>query len=90
MPGGLAEWETELVPTFDIRTWTVHTLTDVFAGMISASSFRSMVTKESVLAVRNRSADDANQVLTRRGRAYSFVQSPDWAPILGNDVAALG
>jgi len=51
--GGLAEWETELVPTFDVRIWTVHTLTDVFARVISASPFRSMVTNETVLAVRD-------------------------------------
>ena len=55
--GGLAEWETELVPTFEVRIWTVHTLTDVFARRISASPLRSMVTNETVLAVRNRSAE---------------------------------
>lgn len=54
--GGLAEWEIELVPTFDVRIWTVQTLTGVFARMISASPFRSMVTNETVLVVRNRSA----------------------------------
>ena len=35
--------------------WTmVHTLTDVFARIISGSPFRSMVANETVLAVRNR------------------------------------
>lgn len=49
MVGGLAEWETELVPTFDVRNGTVHTLTDVFARVISPSPFRSAVTNETVL-----------------------------------------
>jgi hypothetical protein len=47
--GGLAEWETELVPTFDARIGTVHTSTDVFASVISTSPFRSTVTNETVL-----------------------------------------
>ena len=56
VPGGLAEWVIELVPTFDVRIWTVHTLIDVFARMTSVSPFRSIVTNETVLAARNRSA----------------------------------
>ena len=39
----LTSGETELEPTLNVRIWTFHTLTDMFARIISASLVRSTV-----------------------------------------------